>query len=175
MIHLPISPPNEYPITLEVKTDIKTGEPILEPPRTVEGIGTLVQDEENSWKGEAMYDGELVEVELSANAESFQEIATYASSVISEQTLPRSKLNKEITKGLGFLTDKFRRFNVAPDFKAEEFVPRRFYFYKRRHHDNPEMIIGLHHPSDVGALVVNVLQQRKRGLELGSKVVDWSL
>jgi hypothetical protein len=150
VIHLPKHPPDEYPIVLRVQTEVKTAEAKLEAPRTVEGLGTLVQSRVGFWKGGAMYDTRPVEIELSANAASFEEIAAYARSVITQRTLPRSRMNKEIAKGLGFLADKFKMFNVSPDFTAEEFVPRRFYFYKRRHHEKPEVIIVLHHPADVG-------------------------
>jgi hypothetical protein len=39
---------------------------------------------------------------------------------------------------------------VAADVKPEQFVLSSFYFYKRRHHKNPEVIIGLDHPADIG-------------------------
>ena len=150
VIHLPKTPPDDYPITLRVQTEIKAGDPQLEAPRSFDGLGTLVQDEEASWKGNTTYAGHNVQIELSADAASFKEIATYARSVITEETLPRSKMNGEITEGLQFLADKFERYNVSANFKADEFIPRRFYFYKRRHHDHPEMIIGLDHPEDAG-------------------------
>jgi len=110
----------------------------------------LIQDKEDSWKGKAIYDGHAVEIELSVNDKSFEEIAAYASSVITEESLPRSKMNDVIARELEFLTDKFKRFNVSVAFKADELIPRQFYFYKRRHHDSPEMIIGLDHPADAG-------------------------
>ena len=102
------------------------------------------------WKGNATYDGHKVEIELSADAGSFDQIAAYARSVLAAETLPRAKMDQEIAEGLGFLRDKLKQFNVSQELKAEEFVPRNFYFYKRRHHDSPEVIIGLDHPSDVG-------------------------
>jgi hypothetical protein len=91
-----------------------------------------------------------VKIELSADARSFDEISAYARSVLAEETLPRSKVDQEIAQGLGFLKDKFNQFNLSHKPKAEEFVLRSFYFYKRRHHDHPEVIIGLDHPSDIG-------------------------
>jgi hypothetical protein len=150
VIHLPKSPPNEYPITLRVQTQISNGESQATAPRSVDGLGTLVQDKKDSWKGVARYDGRDVEIELSADVESFDEIAAYARSIISEATLPRAKMDQEITDGLHFLAGKFQRFNVSSDFKADEFIPHRFYFYKRRHHDHPEVIIVLDHAADVG-------------------------
>lgn len=164
VIHLPKIPPNEYPVTLRVQTEIKTGDPQLESPRSFDGLGTLVQDEENSWKGSATYDEREAEIELSADARSFGEIAAYARSVITEETLPRSKMNQEIAEWLPLLADKFKSFNVSGDFKAQEFIPRRFYFYKRRHHDSAAVIIGLDHPADVGHWSLTFDQIEKGGV-----------
>lgn len=150
VIHLPTIPPNEYPVTLRVQTEIKTADPQLESPRSLADLGTLVQTKENSWTGTAYYNGRDVEIELAADTQSFQEIAAYARSVITEETLPRSKIEEEITEWLPILADNFKRSNVSSDFHAKDFIPRRFYFYKRRHHDSPEVIIGLDHPADVG-------------------------
>jgi hypothetical protein len=151
VIHLPTSSePDTYPLTIRVPTEIKSGEPKLEAPRAVEGLGTLVQNEEDMWKGNATYDGHKVEIEFSADATSFDEIAIYARSVLAGESLPRRKMDHEIAQGLRFLEDKFRQFNISQELKAEEFVPRSFYFYKRRHHDHPEVMISLDHPADIG-------------------------
>jgi hypothetical protein len=150
VIHLPTPAPNEYPITLCISTEIKSRDPRLEAARSVRGLGIFVQEKENFWKSRATYDGHDVEIEFSADAKSFDDIAAYARSVIAEETLPRSKMDQEIAEGLGFLEDKFKQFNVSVNFKAEEFVPLSFYFHKRRHHAKPELIVVLHHPSDVG-------------------------
>lgn len=148
VIHLIYGP--EYPLTLRVPTEIKSGAPKLVAPRSVEGLGTLVQDAEDFWKGHATYDGRKVEIELSADAKSFDEVAAYARSVLAGETLPRSKMDQEVATGLGFLEAKLKEFNISQDLRAEEFAPRRFYFYKRRHHDYPEVIVVLNHPSDIG-------------------------
>ncbi len=163
VIHLPRTPPNEYPITLRVQTEIKAGDPQLEAPRFFDGLGTLVQDEEDVWKGSATYDGHPVEIQLCTDAASIEEIGTYARSVITGQSLPRSRMNEEITEGLGFLADKFTRFNVSPDFRADEFIPRRFSFFKRRHHESPDVVIVLHHPSDVGHWSLSFARIEKGG------------
>lgn len=149
VIHLTYGP-DEYPLTLRVLTEIKSGEPKLEAPRCVEGLGTLAQTEEDLWKGYTIYDGHDAEIELSADAKSFDKVAEFARSILTAEALPRSKMDREITQGLGFLKEKFEEFNITQELKAEEFVPRRFYFYKRRHHDNAEVIVGVDHPSDIG-------------------------
>ncbi|NQU20507.1 MAG: hypothetical protein HQ567_04435 [Candidatus Nealsonbacteria bacterium] len=150
VIHLPKHPPNEYSITLKVQTKVGTGQSDLEPPRTVAGIGTLVQSKKDFWLCDGIYNGRPVQIEFSANAASFEEIAAYAHSVIARDAMTRSKMDEAIRDGLRFLVTKFKRCRVSPDFKAEDFAPRSFYFYKRRHHQDPEMIIVLGHPSDPG-------------------------
>jgi hypothetical protein len=150
VVHLPKRPPDEYHIVLTVPTEIETGDSVLEPPRTVDGIGTLVHTEKGFWQCDGSYDGKRVQIELSADPGSFEEIAAYARSVITQEAITRSKLNEEISDGLALLADKFERFKVSPDFAAEDFVPCSFYFYKRRHHEEPEAIIVLEHPADVG-------------------------
>ena len=150
VIHLPTAPPSKYRFTLRAVTQIKIGDPKLEEPRFFEGLGILSQDEENSWKGSVTYDGYNVTIELRANAGTVDEIATYARSVVSETVLSPARLEAAIAEGLRSLDDKFREHQVQVEFKANEFIPREFFFSKRRHHESPELTIVLKHPRDAG-------------------------
>jgi hypothetical protein len=150
VVHLPTRPPKEYPVVLTTRTRIDSGIIVLKPSRQVEGLGTLVQSEENLWQCQGIYDGNSVRIELSAESTSFERIATYATAVIAENAITPSDIRNEIKEWLGILKWKFDEFNVKPDFNPADFIPRSFYFYQRRYHKEPEVIIVLDHPSDIG-------------------------
>ncbi|HEY1173294.1 MAG TPA: hypothetical protein VGH19_18135 [Verrucomicrobiae bacterium] len=150
VIHLPKSGSNKYPITLKARTEIKPNTPQLAPPRTVEGLGQLVQEKEDFWKGKAMYAGHPLEIEFHAKPAMFAEIATFARATLSGKILPRATINREISEELNFMEWKLKEFKAPTDLKAEEFKPLKFYFSKRRHHPTPETIIVLSHPRVAG-------------------------
>ncbi len=150
VIHLPRPSPNKYPLTIKAKTEIKSGTPKLESPRTVEGLGKLVQEKEDFWKGHATYAGRPVEIEFHAEPAMFAEIATFARATLSGKTLPRTTIDREISEELKFMEWKLKEFKAPLDLKAEEFKPLKFYFSKLRHHPTPQTIIVLSHPKVAG-------------------------
>lgn len=157
VIHLPKSPPNEYPITILAETEIKVGAPKLEPPRTIQGLGELVQEKEYFWKGNATYAGHPVEIEFYAEPDSFDEIAAFTRAVLSGESLPSEKLDALITEGIKSIEWKLKEFDT-PAPRAEDFSVRRFYVSKRRHHPNPNIIIGLSHPEISGHWTLTISQ-----------------
>ncbi|MCD6049739.1 MAG: hypothetical protein K0Q55_1142 [Verrucomicrobia bacterium] len=150
VIHLPKSEPNKYPITLKARTEIKSHTPQLASPRSVEGLGELVQEKEDFWKGKATYATHPVEIEFHAEPAMFDEIVTFARATLSGHTLTHTILNREISEELKSMEWKLQQFNAPLDLKAEEFTPLRLYFSKRRHQPIPQIIIGLSHPKVAG-------------------------
>jgi hypothetical protein len=151
VIHLPILPPDEYPLVMTVLVEVEGAEHRnLGATRNVDGLGLFVEAEADLWKCRGKYYGHDVEIELSTHSKSFDQIAKYACSVIVDGAISPAKLRAEISEGIDLLDWKFKEFGVSPHFDVERFVPNSFYFHQRRHHQKPEVIIILDYPVDVG-------------------------
>jgi hypothetical protein len=151
VIHLPTSPPDQYPLVMTASVEVENTErQDVDATRNVNGLGVFTKTENDLWKCHGNYDGRDVEIKLSADSTSFDQIAKFACSVIVEGAISPSSLRAKIADGLDFLDWKFEKYGVSPHLNVQHFFARSFYFYQRRHHPKPEVIIVLDYPVNMG-------------------------
>ena len=90
----------------------------------------------------------------------------YARSVLVGQAISPAAMQSEIAQGLDYLREDLKEESINITFDVTEFRARRFYFYKQRHHELPEVMIRLVYPVDVGRWVLQY-----RGTQDGH--LDW--
>lgn len=117
---------------LEAEVEIDTmirfvdrNKPLTESPRTVSGVGTFHQTK-YGWECEGRYGSAPIEIRLFADDDSFDRLATYARSLISQEQISLSAMREDIASELPLLKWKFDDFGVEPNFDIGKFCPEAF-------------------------------------------------
>jgi len=152
IIHLPIPPPNEYPLVLSVstKTEPDKHKFVSRPPKHMPPIGTFTETHENFWECQTTYHGCPVTVQLHAERGSFRRIRAFVKSVIVENAITPTDIQKEINERIGGLQWKFDYFKVRTRFRPQRFLPNWFSFYQDDDSDELWLSIRLSDPADTG-------------------------
>jgi hypothetical protein len=152
VIHLPVSAADSEPLVLTVPTKVEPdkGEFVPKPPRHVLAIGTFAETSEDFWECESTYHGCPVKIQLHAEPDSFERIATFAKSVIVENAITPTCIRQHVEELIGTLQWKFDAFKVRTPFRAEELVANWFSFYRDDDSDELTLSIGLCDPTDSG-------------------------
>ncbi len=99
--------------------------PVFQPPRIVEEVGTFNQTE-YFWKCEREFEGCPIVIRLSSSDDSFDKLASYARSLITQKQISLSVIRQDIRVRLSELKWKFDAFHVTPDFDVDDFCPDTF-------------------------------------------------
>jgi len=152
IIHLPIRPPNEYPLVLSVSTKVESDKHkfLPRPPRHVAPIGTFTETHEDFWECQTTYHGCPITIQLHAEHNSFKKITAFAKEVIVKNAIAPTDIQKHVKEQIGGLQSKFDYFKVRTRFRPEKFVPNWFSFYCEDHPDDLRVSIGLRDPTDTG-------------------------
>lgn len=139
-------------MTVEIDTFVdfvdRNSPPVIQPPRTVEGIGEFV-DKEWRWECTAEYAGRPIQIRLSTAGERFDEFANYARTVMRQETVSLATMRNDIKSRLPGLKWKFDEFKVNRDFNIEDFVPETFTVTEAGKHkktDDVQLYVFLTHP-----------------------------
>jgi hypothetical protein len=120
--------------------------PVIEPPRTVDGIGEFV-DKEWCWECSAEYARRPIQVRLSTKGDRFDEFAKYARTVMRQEVVSLETMRNDIKSRLSGLKWKFDDFKVNPDFSIEGFVPDTFTITEaNKKSDDVHLYVFLYHP-----------------------------
>ncbi len=137
-------------MTIEIDTFVdfvdRHSTPVIDPPRTVEGIGVFI-DNEWCWKCTAEYAGRPIQIRLSAEGDRFDEFAKYARTVMRQEVVSLRTMRNDIRSRLSGLEWKFDDFKVKPDFRIEEFVPDTLTVTEaKKKSDDVRLYVFLTHP-----------------------------
>lgn len=137
-------------MTVEIDTFVdfmdRNSPPVIQPPRTVDGIGEF-SHKEWRWECTAEYAGGPIQVRLSTKGERFDEFAKYARTVMRQENVSLETMRNDIKSRLSGLKWKFDDFNVNPDFSIEGFVPETFTITEAdKKSDDVRLYVFLTHP-----------------------------
>ncbi len=116
---------SEMKAEVEIDTMIRfvdRNKPLTEGPRTVNGVGTFLQTE-YGWECEGRYGSHPIRIRLFTDDDSFDRLAIYARSLISQEQVPLSLMHEDIASGLPLLKWKFDNFGIEPNFDIGKFYP----------------------------------------------------
>ena len=101
---------------------VDRNKPLTEEPRTVNGVGTFLQTD-YGWECGGRYGSNPIEIRLFTNDDTFDRLASYARSFISQEQVPLSLMREDIESRLSRLKWKFDSFGVEPNFDIDKFSP----------------------------------------------------
>jgi hypothetical protein len=152
VIHLPIVPPNEYPLVLTVSTksepDLHKFVPRL--PKHVPRIGTFTKTHQCFWECQTTYQGCPITIQLHVERGSFRRIIDFVKSVIVEDAITPTDIQREINERIADLQWKFDDFKVRNHFRPEQFRPNWLSFYEDGDSGELRLAIRLSDPGDTG-------------------------
>lgn len=119
--------------------------PVIEPPRTVDGIGEF-SDREWRWECAAEYMGHSIIVRISKNEDRFDEFANYARALMQQEGVSLETMQNDIKSGLPGLKWKFDDFNVKPEFSIDGFAPTTFTITEEKKKSEVYFYVFLSHP-----------------------------
>jgi hypothetical protein len=107
--------PGDMSIEIDAFVDFvdRNSPPVVQPPRTVEGIGEFV-DKEWRWECNAEYAGRPIQIRISTDGERFDEFANFARAVMRQETVSLETMRNDIKSRLPGLKWKFDDFKVTP-------------------------------------------------------------
>jgi len=154
VIHLPIPPPNEYPLVLSALTKAEPDKHkfVPRPPRHVRSIGTFSETHKDFWECQSTYHGFPITIQLHEERGSFKQVVAFAKSVIVDNAITPTDIHKHIQEHIGSLQWKFDYCKVRNRFKPEKFVPNWFSFY--REDDGWRLAIRLIDPARTGEWIL---------------------
>jgi hypothetical protein len=152
VIHLPIALPDEYPLVLTVSTKAEPDKHKFVPrrPKHVPSIGTFTETHESFWECQTTYHGCPVTVQFHAERGSFRRIIAFVKSVMVENAIAPTDIQKEIHERIGGLQWKFDHFKVRTRFRPDRFLPTWFSFFQDDESDELRLAIRLSDPADTG-------------------------
>jgi hypothetical protein len=152
IIHLPIRPPNEYPLVLSVSTKVEPDKHkfVPRPPRHVASIGTFTETRENVWECQTSFHGCPITIQLHAEHDTYRKITTFVKEVVVDNAITPTDIQTFVQEQIDGLQWKFDYFKVRTRFKPEQFLPNWFSFYCEDHQDDLRLSICLSDPTDTG-------------------------
>src|SRR5262249_49121136 len=113
-VHLPIPPPNEYPLLLSVstKTDPDKHKFVPRLPKHMASVGIFTETRRNFWECQTSSHGCPVTIQLHAERGSFRRISNFVKAVIVEDAITPTDIQKEIREQIDNLQWKFDEFKV---------------------------------------------------------------
>jgi hypothetical protein len=152
IIHLPISPPHKYPLVLTVSTKVEPDNRDFVPrrPKHMPSIGTFTETDENVWECQSTYHGCPVTVRMHAKQGAFRRISASVKSVMVENAITPTDIQREVSERIGGLQWKFDYFKVRNRFRPEQFMPNWFSFYQDDGSNEVGFSIRLSDPADTG-------------------------
>jgi hypothetical protein len=124
----------------------RNSSPVIEPPRTVDGIGDFVV-KGWCWECTAQYEGRPTQIRLSTKGDRFDEFARFARTVMLQETVACETMRNDIKSRLPDLKWKCDDFKVKPNFSIEGFVPDTFTVTEAdQKSDDVRLYVFLTHP-----------------------------